>query len=598
MSKKLMWQTKEKEDAMAIPNQVVEQIIERANIYDVISRYTTLKRSGSDAKGLCPFHSEKTPSFHVSEQKQVYHCFGCGAKGTVISFISAMENLSFVEAVKFLGDMYSIRVEEQSYADDKTANRKKKIYEINKIAARYFYDNLVSEKGLEARKYLMSRGLSAETITRFGLGYAENSYTALIKTLKSKGYTDYEIKDAGLSAQKDKRAPYDFFRNRVMFPVFDVRGNVIAFGGRVLDDSKPKYLNSPETLVFDKRKNLFGLNLAKKNTDKRLILVEGYMDVIALHQQGITNAVASLGTALTKDHAHLVKRYADEIVLCYDSDEAGQTAAARGVEILSGYDIKTKVILLRGAKDPDEYIKKFGVKSFLDSIDGAKVPVLHNIEALKAKYDISVPEQKVEFLKRAASELCKLSSPMEREVYIREVANMTDVTYKTLEGQVNRAYSMLARKNSDKEKVKVAQDLRQKTVIKDSSSQACIELEKQLLNLMFYDYEACMYIKENFNFGYFSNEFFLEFASKVLLHREESKTDLKESEFISSFDFELSGELADIISIDLHFEDRLNGAKQIINKINAFKKKEEILRLSKSGDIEKVRDLISHNNQH
>ena len=582
---------------MAISNEVIAQVLERANIYDVISRYTTLKRAGSSAKGLCPFHSEKTPSFSVSEQKQVYHCFGCGASGSVINFVCNIENLSFVEGVKFLGDMYGIRVEDTAFTDDRLAKRKSRIYEMNKLTARFFYDNLISEKGYEARKYLLERGLTNETINRFGLGYAENSFNSLINFLRSKGFTDYEISDAGLSARKDNKKPYDFFRNRVMFPVFDVRGNVIAFGGRVLDDSKPKYLNSPETPVFDKRKNLFGLNIAKKSNSKKLILVEGYMDVISLHQHGANTAIASLGTSLTEDHAKLLKRYADELVLCYDSDGAGQTAASRAIEILSRHDIKTKVLALSGAKDPDEYVKKFGLNAFLESIESSKVPVLHNIGAIKAKYDITVPEQKVEFLKQASFELAKLNSVIEREIYIKEVAKIADVSYETLNLQVKRSASGMQKKAMDTEKQNIIRDLKQRTAIKDNSSKLIEDLEMQLLNLMFYNINVSNYVKDNFDINGFSTELFKEFAEKITAIYEMTKVEVKESDFISSFDFELSGRLAEILSIENHFEDALMGAKQIINKLNALKQRELIKQLGKSGDINQVRDLLGGKNQ-
>ena len=582
---------------MAISNEVIAQVLERANIYDVISRYTTLKRAGSSAKGLCPFHSEKTPSFSVSEQKQVYHCFGCGASGSVINFVCNIENLSFVEGVKFLGDMYGIRVEDTAFTDDRLAKRKSRIYEMNKLTARFFYDNLISEKGYEARKYLLERGLTNETINRFGLGYAENSFNSLITFLKGKGFTDYEISDAGLSARKENKRPYDFFRNRVMFPVFDVRGNVIAFGGRVLDDSKPKYLNSPETPVFDKRKNLFGLNIAKKSNSKKLILVEGYMDVISLHQHGANTAIASLGTSLTEDHAKLLKRYADELVLCYDSDGAGQTAASRAIEILSKHDIKTKVLALNGAKDPDEFVKKFGLNKFLESIESSKVPVLHNIGAIKAKYDITVPEQKVEFLKQASFELAKLNSAIEREIYIKEVAKMADVSFETLNLQVKRSASGMQKKAMDTEKQNIIRDLKQKTIIKDNSSKLIEELEMQLLNLMFYNIPVSNYVKENFDINSLSNNLFKEFAEKITAIYEMTKVEVKESDFISSFDFELSGKLAEILSIENHFEDATEGAKQIINKLKVLKQRELIKQLGKSGDINQVRDLLGGKNQ-
>lgn len=577
---------------MAIPGEVISAILDRANIYDVVSRYTTLKRSGSDAKGLCPFHSERTPSFHVSEAKQVYHCFGCGAKGSVINFICDIENLSFVEAVKFLGDMYGVRVED-AYADDKTANRRKRIYEINKAAAKHFYENLVGSGGIEGRKYLISRGLSPNTINRFGLGFAKNSFNDLINYLKGLGFTSYEIADAGLSARKEGKSPYDFFRNRVMFPVFDVRGNVIAFGGRVLDDSKPKYLNSPETLIFDKRKNLFGLNIAKKSKDHRLILVEGYMDVISLHQEGIDIAVASLGTSLTEEHAQLIKRYADEVVLCYDSDEAGKKAASRAMEIFGRHSINAKVLSLNGAKDPDEFCRRYSKEKFLEAVANAKTPVLHNIGLLKTQYDISVPDEKVEFLKKAAIELAGIENPMEREVYTREVARNAQVSFESFSLMVKKNRGAISGRKKAGERAQVIKDLKQKNIIKNNSSGVIKEIQEKILNLMFYSYDACLYIEKNLGRDDFDDGVYRMFYDKVTALRSESNKDIEETDFISSFDYDKSADLAGIISIDLNFDDDIKGAMQLTDKLKAFRERQKINDLLKNGDLTKVRDEIN-----
>ena len=335
-----------------IPSELIQQIAERSDIVDIISGYTVLKRSGRGATGLCPFHNEKTPSFHVSPEKQVYHCFGCGAGGSVINFVMQAENLTFVDAVKFLGERAGISIPDDNSYDDRLSKQRQRLLEANKAAARFFYDVLLSDDGKSAREYLLSRGLSVETITKFGLGFAPESWDRLTKHLKSLGFSDYEIMDSGLVTQRqDKKSYYDRFRNRVMFPIFDVRGNVIAFGGRVMDDSKPKYLNSSDTKVFDKSSNLFALNLAKKSESKTFVVVEGYMDVITLHQHGVTTAVASLGTALTENHARLLKRYAEEVVLCYDSDEAGRNAAKRGLEILSAINEPVPMVKVLTAKN-------------------------------------------------------------------------------------------------------------------------------------------------------------------------------------------------------------------------------------------------------
>ena len=575
---------------MAIPGEVIQQIIEKADIVDVISKYVSLKRNGSSTVGLCPFHNEKTPSFNVSQSKQLYHCFGCGAGGTVINFVMQIENLDFVEAVKFLGDMYGVRVEDENVYDDKAARRKKRLYEINKDAARFFYSCLGTPDGKPGLDYFLSRGLSKETITKFGLGYAPESWDKLKKHLKEKGYTDYEMTDAGLVSSKDGRT-FDRFRNRVMFPIMDVRGNVIAFGGRVLDDSKPKYLNTSDTPVFDKSSNLFALNIAKKSTSKKIVVVEGYMDVITLHQQGVDTAVASLGTALTSNHAKLLKRYAEEVVLCYDSDEAGRTAATRAVEIFSKYDIKTKVITLKGAKDPDEYCKKFGVSRFFEVINGAEDPILYKIGNLKAKYDTNIPEQKVEFLKDVAFELAKLPSEIEREIYAKEIATQLSVTYEAVNSQIKRHLAINRKKTNEKEKLQVISDLKQRAVVTADGSRLLKDAEKKLLNLMFYDRAVFKQVKEKFDFSHFSSPLYTQLAEKMQ-QLISDKTQPTEGEILTEFPQEAAGEISEILSREVQAEEKLKAADQILKTINNFRKKAEIARLAKSGDIAGVQKLL------
>ncbi len=574
---------------VAIPNETIQQIIEKADIVDVVSKYVSLKRNGNSTVGLCPFHNEKTPSFHVSSSKQLYHCFGCGEGGTVINFVMKAENLDFVEAVKFLGDMYGVRVDETVY-DDKQARRRKRLYEINKDAAKFFYATLGTPDGKEGLNYFLSRGLSKEIITKFGLGFAPNSWDKLKNHLKAKGYTDYEMVDAGLVSTKDKRT-FDRFRNRVMFPIMDVRGNVIAFGGRVLDDSKPKYLNTSETPVFDKSANLYALNISKKSNSKTFVVVEGYMDVITLHQHGVDTAVASLGTALTSNHAKLLKKYADSVVLCYDSDEAGKTAAMRAVEIFSKYDIKTKVITLKGAKDPDEYCKKFGVSRFFEVINGAQDPILYKIGNLKAKYDISIPDQKAEFIKEAAGEIANFPSEIDREIYAKEIATQFDISYDAVNSQIRYKLAVNKKKNNRKEQTKVIADLKQRAVINKDGSLLLKEAEKKLLNLMFYDNKVFKYVKENFDFSNFSTVLYKEVAEKTE-NMIKDKKELQESELLLEFP-ENSGEISEILSREIKAEDKMFAARQILQTINNFRKKAEITRLAKSGDIEGVQKLLN-----
>jgi len=575
-----------------IPSELIQQIAERSDIVDIISGYTVLKRSGRGATGLCPFHNEKTPSFHVSPEKQVYHCFGCGAGGSVINFVMQAENLTFVDAVKFLGERAGISIPDDNSYDDRLSKQRQRLLEANKAAARFFYDVLLSDDGKSAREYLLSRGLSVETITKFGLGFAPESWDRLTKHLKSLGFSDYEIMDSGLVTQRqDKKSYYDRFRNRVMFPIFDVRGNVIAFGGRVMDDSKPKYLNSSDTKVFDKSSNLFALNLAKKSESKTFVMVEGYMDVITLHQHGVTTAVASLGTALTENHARLLKRYAEEVVLCYDSDEAGRNAAKRGLEILSAGGVKTRVITLEGAKDPDEFCKKYGVNAFLQAISGAKTPLLYKIGILKAKYDINSPDEKIEFLNEAAKELAKIYNPVEREIYIKEVSDMCQVSEKSLSSVVSRAMNSNKRSEDRKDKNEILKDLKQRSVIAQSGGMI-YQNEKKLVNLMFYDYEAYEFITSNYDINEITDEFLKEMALKINMMRSDTKADPKEIDLISGFEPETAGKIADVLSIETHFENKKAGAEQIITSLNSAIRKRRLSELGKIGDLEKIKEIL------
>lgn len=581
---------------MAIPSHIIQEITEKCDIVDFVSKYVRLKRSSGEYVGLCPFHGEKTPSFHVSADKQLYHCFGCGEGGTIINFVMKMENLSFLEAVKYLGEQVGVAVPESSDYDDKIAKRKQRLYEINKEAGRFFYTMLGSDEGKVAREYFSSRGLSKETIVKFGLGYAPDSWDKLFKHLKSKGFSEYEALDAGLIVKSQKGSAYDRFRNRVMFPIFDIRGNLIAFGGRVLDDSKPKYLNTSDTPIFDKSSNLFALNLAKKSTNKTYVTVEGYMDVITLHQYGVDTAVASLGTSLTDGHALLLKRYADEVVLCYDSDEAGIKAANRGMEILSRHDIKTKVISLPGAKDPDEFCRKNGVDAFLMAISGAKNPVLYKIGNLKAKYDLSAPDQKVEFLKEAAGELVKLNSQMEQEVYAKEIAASCDVSFDAVMAQIKQKRKAYVRREEKKELETIKRDLSQKTIVKDGKNALLTETEEKLINLMFYFYPAFEYLSVKYAEYEFSDTLLNELFKKICDMRS-GKSDPVESELIAQFDMEHASRIAKILSIKNSYPDHRLAAVQMSQSLDKLKRDIEIKNLAKSHDMQKVKEMISARNR-
>ena len=425
---------------MYYPEELVEEIRSKNDIVDVISSYVRLQKKGSSYFGLCPFHNEKSPSFSVSRQKQMYYCFGCGAGGNVFTFLMEYENYSFVEALKYLADRAGVELPEPEYSGEakKRADTKAILLEINKAAAQYFYVQLLRPQGGHALTYLKDRKLSNDTIKAFGLGYSNKYSDDLYKYLKSKGYKDDMISQAGLISIDEKYGVHDKFWNRVMFPIMDVNSRVIGFGGRVMGDAKPKYLNSPETIIFDKSRNLYGLNRARKSRKPYFLLCEGYMDVMSLHQAGFTNAVASLGTALTPGHAALIKRYVNEVYLTYDSDEAGTKAALRAGPILREVGITAKIIRMEPYKDPDEFIKNLGAEAFEERIQKARNGFMFSLEILERDYDMTSPEGRTDFMKEAARKLTEFDEEIERNNYIDAVAGAYHVGREDLRKLVGR----------------------------------------------------------------------------------------------------------------------------------------------------------------
>ncbi len=421
---------------MPIPERFLQEVSDRNDIADVVSGYVRLnKKSGANLFGLCPFHSEKTPSFSVSPDKQIYHCFGCGKGGGVFSFIMEVENLTFPEAVEFLAKRVGLQVPEEN-RDDPESRRREQLLKLNKDAAKFFYKQFLSPGGQPAQDYALRRELTPATVKKFGLGYAPDTWDSLTKAMKALGYSEGLMLQAGLVRKGKKGGVYDTFRNRLMFPVFDVRGNVIGFSGRILGDGEPKYMNSPETPVFNKSKNLFALNLAKKTKLGCIILCEGNVDVVALHQAGFDNAVASLGTSLTPEQARLLSRFTGEVVIAYDGDAAGQKATARAISILEKLDVKVRILTLTGAKDPDEYIKKFGADSFRNLLDKTEDHTDYTLGKIKEKYDLTVPESKLSFLKEAEEYVATFSGKAEREVYAMRIADMIGVSSKAVRDDV------------------------------------------------------------------------------------------------------------------------------------------------------------------
>ena len=419
---------------MYFSEDLIEEVRMKNDIVDVISGYVKLQKKGSSYFGLCPFHNEKSPSFSVSRQKQMYYCFGCGAGGNVFTFIMEYENFTIVEALKMLAERAGVELPEMEYSKEakEKADLRATLLEINKLAAKYFYAQLKSQSGSVGYQYLKKRGLSEETITAFGLGYSNKYSDDLYRYLKTKGYSDTLLAKAGLISIDEKHGVYDKFWNRVMFPIMDVNNHVIGFGGRVMGDAKPKYLNSPETEVFDKSRNLYGLNRARTSRKSYFLICEGYMDVISLHQAGFTNAVASLGTALTTGHASLIKRYVNEVYLTYDSDEAGTKAALRAIPILREAGISAKIIRMEPYKDPDEFIKNRGAEAFEERIAKARNGFMFSIEVLEKQFDMNSPEGKTAFYNEVARRLGEFEEEIERNNYIEAVAEKYQVGYENL----------------------------------------------------------------------------------------------------------------------------------------------------------------------
>ena len=419
---------------MYYSDEIIEEVRSRNDIVDVISSYVKLQKKGSSYFGLCPFHNEKSPSFSVSRGKQMYYCFGCGAGGNVFTFLMEYENYTFQEALKYLADKAGVELPQTEYSAQakERADLKAILLEINKIAAQYFYVQLKSSKGEAGLSYLKSRELSDDTIKAFGLGYSNKYSDDLYRYLKERGYKDEMIAKAGLISIDERHGAHDKFWNRVMFPIMDVNSRVIGFGGRVMGDAKPKYLNSPETLIFDKSRNLYGLNRARSTRKPYFLLCEGYMDVISLHQAGFTNAVASLGTALTPGHASLIKRYVKEVYLTYDSDEAGTKAALRAIPILKDVGITAKIIRMEPYKDPDEFIKNLGAEAFEERIGRARNGFMFSLEVLERDYDMHSPEGKTDFMREVARRLGEFEEEIERNNYIEAVAQAYHVGYEEL----------------------------------------------------------------------------------------------------------------------------------------------------------------------
>ena len=447
---------------MALPEDFLQELKMRSDLTEIASGYMSLKRRGRNMVGLCPFHGEKTPSFNIYTESNSFYCFGCGAGGDVVTFIMKTENLDYIEAVRFLAQRAGLNMPENTY-DDSMTQLRKRIYEANRESARFFHKCLYSPQGKKGLDYLYGRGLNDKTIRRFGLGFAPDDRFALSNHLKSLGFKDNEMLSANLVYKnRSGKGTNDRFYNRVMFPIIDVRGNVIAFGGRIMTDQKPKYLNTSDTPVFKKSANLFSLNNAKKVADRTLILCEGYMDVISVNQAGFENAVATLGTALTSEQAVLMKRFADEVIICYDADEAGQKATQRAIGILRNAGLNIRVLTIPDGKDPDEFIKKHGengASAFYNLVNGSNNDVEYRLNKVKNSFNLKIPDQRVQYLNEAMKVLSNLDSVIEQEIYASRLAEETNVQKESIMSSLKRLNSQKNRNFRQKEFRKIQTDL-------------------------------------------------------------------------------------------------------------------------------------------
>ncbi len=576
----------------------VDEVIAKTDIVDLISRYVTLKRVGNRFQALCPLHNDKkTPSFSVSPDKQLFHCFGCGAGGTAIHFIMQKENLDFMEAVKYLAEKSGIPIPDYRSSSERAKaaeihNKKKRMYEINAEAARFFYSNLTAPSGKDALDYLKRRGLTNATIKAFGLGYSPDSWSALIDFMKTKGYTEAELCEAGLAVKRDQNNTYfDKFRDRVMFPILDLRGNVIAFGGRIMKDKDgaAKYLNSPETLVFKKKENLFAMNLAKNSKAGQFLVMEGYMDVISLHQNGFDNAVASLGTAFTPQQSEILKRYADKAVLCYDADEAGQKAADRAGEILREAGIKTRVMTITGGKDPDEYINTKGKEMFKLLIDNAESFIEYKTGKIEKQYNLEDTVEKLEFIEQIAKILANIKNSVEREIYIKNIARKTDISHESITAQVEN----LIRKNSRRAEMKAERDEKRAFEErtggrKDLDEMRLYNAEKLMLNLLC-EKEIFKGVSEKLQPEEFTEGLHRKLA-EVIYAKQQGGEKLQPMSVISEFDEADAGRVSEIILDDKNVADKKMAANQAYKIIKTHQLKAEAM--SGEDDAQRLQAIM------
>ena len=579
-------------------DEILEEIRQSNDIVDIIAQYVHLKRSGRNYFGLCPFHNEKSPSFSVSPDKQIFHCFGCGVGGNVYTFLSKIEGITFKEAVEMLAERSNIQLPKlESQVDSAKEELKEKVYKVNEFTAKFYHDNLYNASAKPGQEYIKKRKLNNETIQAYQIGYS-GRFDELYKALKKAGFNEPEILESGLVNKNDNGMYIDRYRNRIMFPICDVRNRVIAFGGRVLDDSKPKYINSPENVVYSKSRNLFGLNVAKRGDTKEILIVEGYMDVISLHQRGITNVVAPLGTALTQQQGWLLRKNSEKIILSFDSDGAGQTAIMRSLEILQNMGCDLRILQMNGAKDPDEYIIKYGVVRFKNLIQNAISLVEFKVKNLKKGLDLNNTNDKIKFLNEIAKILAKVDNSMEKEVYIEKISQTYGVSKEAIYAQVSK----LIYSNSNGKKT--LENSRPKTVlrkeVKDDIPEEVKKRENTILSILLNkELEAFEKIKDKLRPEDFEYELNRNIATK--LYEEFEKGNININAIIDAMGEEERNHITMIMAYDLEIA---NTDKAINDILTTYKKeklefrKNQILQESKKEqDINKKKILENELNE-
>jgi len=576
---------------MAFYNEdIIEEIRSNNDIVDVVGEYVQLKRTGKDYMGLCPFHNEKTPSFSVVPSKQIFYCFGCKTGGDVLRFIRLIENLNYKEAIEFLAERAGIQLpENESEEEKKKLKIKNEIININTEAARFFYNQIFVPENKEARDYLQKRGIGNKILNSFGIGYCPKDRSALLIYLKNKGFSEKSIHASGLIYLSKSGAYYDRFSGRIMFPIFDVKGNVIGFGGRIIDESGPKYMNSPETLVYHKGRHLYGMNFAKHSNSKSIFVVEGYMDVISLHQNGIINAVASLGTALTEEQGKILKRYAEEVIIAYDADAAGQAATMRGLDILQKLGCSVKVLEIPKGKDPDEFIKENGKEAFEKIAEKSYTLIEYKAKQLKKEIDNDSTEGKIRFLSKMAELLARIDNNVEREMYVKKLADEYDISRESILSEVYK-------KIKPKENLKASAKISSANVITKNSNKSLVDTnnkiihyERIILALICVDNRIYKYIKDRISPDIFTDNTNRELASFLFKHLENNRG-IGPGELMGSLDNDISDEFSKIFVEECNFEDNMKAANDLLIRIEEYRldiRQKEIVNMLSNGQAEK-----------